>query len=259
MNRRLYNPILEDHKFTPNPVMLTVSKVTAILGIVSLVLLMVLLYGLGANQLAAQWVNIVAVGLPPMLFLAALAFRFQYSIQKAWARRLVVWGLMFLVLVIGTIVFTFVEIQYNYGMRPVAYYTHPESGRRIVVMKGVDLESLDFSAQTAEDASGSKPQVDYYYGVYAMRNRFLIATLLGGEVKSNTGVDYVDWNEDGTVADAMLYDTSGEEVHIVVDFLADEKEIMAERMRQAEEDAQDASEPVESAAPEAGSPDGEED
>ena len=299
MIRRPYD-MLNNDTHVPNPTMLLIARILLGVGILSLILLTVVQRFLGTSQLVHFWMYIVCYALPPCLLLLALAFRLQYSISKMWPRRILVWLLVLIVLVIGTVAYSLAMINAQYGMNPVAYYTHPETGHRLVVMKGIDVDSL-FAAQeaaaaaqataaetaettaaeretteadaaettaaetdateagTAEttaaetnateaetadagtagtetaEAAAEAPEIRYVYGVYVLRNRLLFAPLLGGEVLSTKGVDYVDWSEDGNQADVTIFDVDGVERHILIDYNADEQKLLEEYQRQQEQ------------------------
>ena len=148
MIRRPYD-MLNNDTHVPNPTMLLIARILLGVGILSLILLTVVQRFLGTSQLVHFWMYIVCYALPPCLLLLALAFRLQYSISKMWPRRILVWLLVLIVLVIGTVAYSLAMINAQYGMNPVAYYTHPETGNRLGVMKGIDDDSL-LAAQEGE-------------------------------------------------------------------------------------------------------------
>ena len=237
MNRRLYSPVGEmPHE--PNPLMLLLARIFLIASVVILLLLTVANRLLGTLQPVQYWIVIVLYTLPIVLLLAALACRLQYGIKKMWPRRIAVWLVVFVIMVVGTIAYSFVAVYSEYAMTFASYYTHGPSGHRLVVMKGADPDSV------SEADSGAAPTYDYIYGVYPMSGRFFFRPLLGGEVTSNTGVDYVQWSDDGNQADVTIFDLDGEEQHILIDYNADEQAIL-DAMNEAEEAQKAAEEPSE--------------
>ena len=228
MNRRLYSPVGEmPHE--PNPLMLLLARIFLIASVVILLLLTVANRLLGTLQPVQYWIVIVLYTLPIVLLLAALACRLQYGIKKMWPRRIAVWLVVFVIMVVGTIAYSFVAVYSEYAMTFASYYTHGPSGHRLVVMKGADPESFE---EASRDENGML-NYDHIYGVYPMQGRFFFRPLLGGEVVSNTGVDYVQWSDDGSQADVTIYDVDGAEQHILIDFNADEQAII-EAMSEAE-------------------------
>ncbi|MBO4299397.1 MAG: hypothetical protein J5998_11420 [Clostridia bacterium] len=207
MQRRLYNPYLDDPK--PNHRGGLVIRILIIAAIVAGVVFGLLLRSV--LQPIWSWIIIVAAALPIVLLLAALAVKLQTSIKSKWPRRLAVWTLVFIILLGVTVVYSFCSVYAAYGLSPVAYYTHAASGHRLVVMKGVDVADPDIDLE----------HPNYIYGVYPMRGRFFCYFTLGGQVSSNTGIDIVEWSDDGSAADVTIFDRDGAEQHLIIDFNAD--------------------------------------
>ena len=237
MNRRLYSPVGEG-THVPNPTMLLLARILLIAAMALLILVAIGTRLLGTLQPVHFWAVVVLYTLPIALLLGALACRLQYSVTSMWPRRILVWLVVFLIMLAATLAYSFIGVYGQFGMTAVSYYTHAPSGHRLVVMKGADPDSV------SEADSGAAPTYDYIYGVYPMSGRFFFRPLLGGEVTSNTGVDYVQWSDDGNQADVTIFDLDGEEQHILIDYNADEQAIL-DAMNEAEEAQKAAEEPSE--------------
>ena len=162
----------------------------------------------GEMLLVWDWVYIFLAVLPVIFLLIALAVKLHQRIQSRIPRLIAVWGVCFLAIVIFAIDYSICAVYNEYGTNPAAYYTNPETGNRLVIMKAVDMEKLDENPE----------KIEYIYGAYPMRNKYFYYPERGGTVPTLTGIDYVEWNDEGTAAFVHIIDRDDVEQIITVDF-----------------------------------------
>ena len=141
--------------------------------------------------------------------LAALTVKLHSSLKSKWPRVILTALAALLTLFAITTTYSLCMLYGQIGANPVSYYTNPDNGNRLVIMKAVDLE--------ASDASGKQT---YFYGAYPMRNKYLYYPERGGMISTRTGVDYVEWIDDGMGAQVHITDVDGVEQLLTVDFNA---------------------------------------
>lgn len=158
------------------------------------------------------WVYLAIAALVPVLLLAALTVKLFQMIRSKWPRYITTWCMVTLILFIIVSVSSVCMVYTTYGETPVSYYTHNATGNRLVIMKYADAETLD-------ESDGS---VTYVYSAYPMINKLFYRVNHTQSVSTGTGVDYVEWSEDGSVATVFLTDVQGQQQTIEIDFAADE-------------------------------------
>lgn len=206
MNRRLYNPYLDDRK--PSGAGTLIVRILLIAAAVSALLVAALIFLPGESLIVWYWIYIAVFGLPVIFLLAALAFKLHNSIRKKWPRIIVTALAAMLALFAVTTTYSLCMVYSQIGASPASYYTNPDNGNRLVIMKAVDLEN--------SEADGSKTV--YYYGGYPMRNKFFYYPDRGEMISTATGIDYVEWIDDGMGAAVHITDLDGVEQVLTVDF-----------------------------------------
>ena len=208
MQRRLYNPNLDDNK--PSPTGGLMVRVLLIAAAVAALLVAALIFIPGQSLLVWYWVYIAAIGLPIIFLLGALTFKLHQSIRSKWP-RIIATGLAAMVTLFAiTSTYTLCMLYGQIGASPVSYYTNPDTGNRLVIMRALDLENSDESGQNNV----------YFYGAYPMRNKFLYYPERGDMTSTRKGVDYVEWINAGMGAAVHIIDTEGVEQVLTIDFNA---------------------------------------
>ena len=206
MNRRLYNPNLDER--TPSPYGGLAVRILVIAAAVVSLLIAALRFLPGETLLVWYWVYIVAFGLPIILLLAALTLKLHFSIRSKWPRIIATALAAMVTLFAVTVTYSFCLVYAQIGANPVSYYTNPDTGNRLVIMKAVDMENSDEEAR----------KTVYLYGAYPMRNKFFYYPERGGMVSTATGIDYVEWTDGGMGAAVHITDLDGVEQVLAIDF-----------------------------------------
>ena len=206
MQRRLYNPNLDDNK--PSPTGGLMVRVLLIAAAVAALLVAALIFIPGQSLLVWYWVYIAVIGLPIILLLIALAVKLHQVIKKKLPRIIATVLASMLVIFAVTTTYSLCMLYGQIGANPASYYTNPDTGNRMVIMKAIDLENTDESDWDRA----------YFYGAYPMRNKFLYYPMRGDIVSTRTGIDYVEWTNGGMGAAVHITDLDGKEQVLTVDF-----------------------------------------
>ena len=194
MDRRLYNPYLDEHK--PSSTGQLIVRILLIASAVTALLVPALLFLPGESLFVWYWIYIAVVGLPVILLLVALAVKLHQSIKKKLPRIIATALAAMVALFAATTTYSLCMLYGQIGANPSAYYTNPDTGNRMVIMKAIDLENTDESDWDRA----------YFYGAYPMRNKFLYYPARGDIVSTRTGIDYVEWTNGGMGAAAAPVD-----------------------------------------------------
>jgi|GEM_PF-4552696 len=205
--RKLNNPYFEERR--PSLYGGLIARILLIAAAVCAVLLAALFYLPGRELLLIwNWIYVAAAALPFLLLLGALAAWLHQRIRSKWPRLIAVWGAVMLTMVAVVVVYSFCTVYATYGSSPAAYYTNRDTGNRLVIMKAADFDSME---------GDSEPSA-YYYGAFPMRGKFFYYPERGDAVLTKTGVDYVEWIDDGMGAAVHITDVDGAEQVLVVSF-----------------------------------------
>ncbi len=208
MNRRLPNPLLDNRDQGPSPVAKYITRGLLIAAAVVSALLAGLMYLPGERLLVWYWVYIMVMSLPVILLLGALASKLYQSIRRRRVRLIVVWLMAFLVMTAGVIVYSLCSVYAQVGVNPVSYYTSPETGNRLVIMRALDLD----------DQNADTEKTPYFYGGYPMDGKLFYYPYRGDMVATYTGIDYVEWVDGGESAQIHITDLDGAEQVLNVSF-----------------------------------------
>ena len=206
MNRRLPNPYLDEHR--PSPYGKLIVRILLIAAAVAAILAAALFLLPGETLFVWYWVYIVALGLPAVLLLAALTMKLFSSIQSKWPRVICTALFGMTTMAAAVIIYSLCLVYAQVGMNPAAYYTNPDTGNRLVIMKAIDFDNSDEETR----------KTVYFYGAYPMRNKFLYYPTRGDMISTNTGVDYVEWIDGGMGAQVHITDLNGAEQVLTIDF-----------------------------------------
>ena len=202
----------EDNERVPSPILHYLRIGLLILAVLILVFYLVFTRVTGDTLYVDFWVYIAMLGVPPILFLMILGLKLFEVIRKRVVRIIVTWVMVAVVLLGGCLLLSMCSFYNEFGQHPVAYYTNPENGNKLVVMKAADESTV------IESEDGSSISYDFTYSLYPMKSSKFYYALRGQEVKSNTGVDYVEWSEDGMIGHVHVIDINGEEQTLDVSF-----------------------------------------
>ncbi|MBO4298877.1 MAG: hypothetical protein J5998_08745 [Clostridia bacterium] len=206
MNRRLANPFLDERK--PGFAGRIVIRVLLIAALVSALLITALLYLPGERLLVWYWVYIAGLALPIIFLLGALTVKLYQIIRSRIPRLIVTWLSGLIVLTAAVIVYSLCSVYAQVGATPAAYYTNPGTGNRLVIMKAVDFDNSD-------EAEG---RIAHLYGAFPMSGKFFYYPERGDMMETATGIDYVEWADDGMSAAVHIRDREGVEKVISVGF-----------------------------------------
>lgn len=159
----------------------------------------------GSILFVHYWVYLAVAAAVPVLLLASLTVALYRKIAKRILRLIVMWSLIFVILIIVSVAYSLCSVYNYYGLNPVSYYTNPDNGNRVVIMKSIDTAPLETSDNPTET------RLDAVYTAYPMVNKYFYLAYSTGNIVTNTGVDFVDWSEDGMIANVHLTDKNGEE------------------------------------------------
>lgn len=201
-----------ENERVPSPILHYIRLGLLILALLILVFYMVFTRVTGDTLYVDFWLYIAMLGVPPILFLAILGLKLFEVIKKRMVRIIVTWLMAGVVLLGGCLLLSMCSFYNEFGQHPVAYYTSPASGNKIVVMKAADEETV------VESEDKSTISYDFTYSLYPMKNSKFYYALRGQQVKSNTGVDYVDWSEDGMIGYVHINDIEGEAQTLEISF-----------------------------------------
>ncbi len=206
MNRRLANPFLDERR--PGSGGRIVIRVLLIAALVSAMLITALIYLPGERLLIWYWVYIAGIALPLIFLLGALPVKLYQSIRSRIPRLIATWLSGLVVVSAAVIVYSLCSVYAQVGATPAAYYTNPGTGNRLVIMKAVDFDNSD-------EAEG---RIAHLYGAYPMSGKFFYYPERGDMTETATGIDYVEWTEDGMSAAVHIRDREGVEKIISVSF-----------------------------------------
>ena len=206
MNRRLPNPYLDERK--PSPLGKLIIRILLIAALVFALLLPALLFLPGEKMLVWYWVYMVAFAVPVVLLLAALTVKLNRSIRSKWPRLLATWLSGMVVMFVVVVVYSLIMVYSQVGVNPVAYYTNPGNGNRLVIMKAVDFDNTEEGSSTPT----------YLYGGFPMSGKLFYYPYRGDMIPTNTGIDYVEWTDGGMGAAVHITDLEGVEQTISVSF-----------------------------------------
>ena len=201
-----------ENERVPSPILHYIRLGLLILALLILVFYMVFTRVTGDTLYVDFWLYIAMLGVPPILFLAILGLKLFEVIKKRMVRIIVTWLMAGVVLLGGCLLLSMCSFYNEFGQHPVAYYTSPASGNKVVVMKAADEETV------VESEDKSTISYDFTYSLYPMKNSKFYYALRGQQVKSNTGVDYVDWSEDGMIGYVHINDIEGEAQTLEISF-----------------------------------------
>ncbi len=196
----------------PSPILHYIRLGLLILALLILVFYMVFTRVTGNTLYVDFWLYIAMLGVPPLLFLVILGLKLFEVIRKRIVRIIVTWLMAGVVLLGGCLLLSMCSFYNEFGQHPVAYYTSPASGNKIVVMKAADESTV------VESEDKSSISYDFTYSLYPMKSDKFYYALRGQEIKSNTGVDFVDWSEDGMIGYVHINDIEGEEHTLEISF-----------------------------------------
>ncbi|MBQ8954523.1 MAG: hypothetical protein IJ048_10435 [Clostridia bacterium] len=214
MNRRLPNPYLDEHR--PSPYGKLIVRILLIAAAVAVLLAGALFFLPGETLFVWYWAYIVALGLPIVFVLAAVAVKMHASIKSKWPRIVCTAIFGMIALTAAVIIYSLCMVYAQVGINPAAYYTSPDTGNRLVIMKAVDFDNSDEETQ----------KMVYFYGAYPMRNKYFYYPNRGDMISTNSGIDYVEWTEGGMAAAVHITDLEGVEQVIDIDFNAPAQENM---------------------------------
>ncbi len=206
MNRRLPTPFPETHG--PSPYGGLIVRILLIAALVSALLVTALLFLPGERLLVWYWVYIAAIALPVIFLLGALAVKLNQSIRSKWPRLIVTWLAGMIVLFAVVIVYSLCMVYSQVGANPVSYYTSPETGNRLVIMKAVDFDNTDEESGTSA----------YLYGAFPMAGKLFYYPYRGDMISTATGIDYVEWTDGGMGAAVHITDLEGAEQILNISF-----------------------------------------
>ena len=206
MNRRLPNPYLDERQ--PGSLGKIIIRILLIAAAVFALLVPAMRLLPGERLFIWYWVYIAALGLPIILLLAALAVKLHTSIRSKTPRMIATILSGFVVMVAVVVVYSLCSVYTQIGMNPAAYYTNPNNGNRLVIMKAVDFEN----------SSEEERRTAYYYGAFPMSGKLFYYPLRGDMMSTATGIDYVEWSDDGMIADVHIRDREDVEQIISVNF-----------------------------------------
>ena len=69
-----------------------------------------------------------------------------------------------------------------------------------------------------ENSSEEERRTAYYYGAFPMSGKLFYYPLRGDMMSTATGIDYVEWSDDGMIADVHIRDREDVEQIISVNF-----------------------------------------
>ena len=224
MDRRLAGSYLDQPRQLSHSKL--IIRVLLIAALVSSIILAALFYLPGETLLVDFWIYFVAAALPLVLLLAALGVKLHASIHSRVPRIIVVSLVAFFIMVIAVLVYSLSTVYAQVGANPAAYYTHPETRNRLLILKAVDLDS------DPDDPDN----YTYTYGAYPMKDKLFYYPNRGDAVKTKTGIDHVDWADGGMTALVYILDLEGNEQIITVSFA----EPITEETSEPETDQDDA-------------------
>ena len=208
MDRRLPGSMM-DREERQTPYAGLITKILIIAAVVASLALGALIYLPGETVLVHFWIYFVAAALPIALLFAAIAVKLHASIKKRVPRIIAVSVAAFLMMVVVVVTYSISAVYSQLGANPAAYYTHQGTGNRLIIIKAPELD----------DEAADISSIDTYaYGAYPMKNRFFYYPLRGESASTKTGIDYVEWAEDGMTAYVYITDTDGNQQTLTVSF-----------------------------------------
>ncbi len=155
------------------------------------------------------WVYIAATAAVPVLLLGALALKLFRSIRRKTPRLVTLWCMISVILAILVIAVSLCMTYISYGETPAAYYTSP-TGNRMIITRRANMETL---TQNEDSIS-----YDYIYAAYPTVGKFFYQADAGADLVTNSGIDLVEWSEDGMTATIYITDYDGNEQTATVSF-----------------------------------------